>query len=1162
MSDFVHLHVHSEYSLLDGAIRVKDLVEQAAMQEMPAVALTDHGNMFGAIKFYKACLEANITPLLGCEMYVAPGSRHTKEQKPGREIAYHLVLLAENLDGWKNLTYLVSMGHLEGFYYRPRIDRELLEKHNEGLIALSACLHGEVAHALVQGREDKAGEAARFYRDLFGEENFFIELQDAGIEEQRRINPGLVSIAKELGLGTVATNDCHYLRKEDAKAHDILLCIQTGKTVMDQDRMRFSTDEIYFKSAAEMAELFPDYPEAITNTGLIAQRCQVELPLGRTLFPKFTPANGKTVEEEFVERAREGLKRRFEEFKRRGIEVDEDEYWQRLEYEIDVISRMGFPGYFLVVADFITWAKEQDIPVGPGRGSAAGSLVSYSMRITDLDPILYGLFFERFLTLERKSMPDIDIDFCEARRSQVLAYVRDKYSKNNVAQIITFGTLSARAVIRDVGRALGLSYGEVDRIAKLVPNRLKIKLKSAVKEEPRLKAMMDEDPRVAELISVARRLEGLPKNASTHAAGVVISPNDIVEYLPLHRATKHDSAGDLDLAVTQFDMKDVEKVGLIKFDFLGLKTLTVIDNAVHMIRRGPETDFDIDAIPMNDAPTYALVSRGETSGIFQLESSGMRALLTRLLPSRFEDVIALVALYRPGPLESGMVDDFVERKHGRAKVTYPHPDLEPILKETHGVIVYQEQVMEIARVLAGYSLGEGDILRRAMGKKIPEIMAEQRSRFLSGAKEAGVDPKLAGDIFDLIDKFAGYGFNKSHSASYAMIAYQTAYLKEHFPVQFMAALLTSETNNTDKVVRYIAECRDMEIDVLPPDVNESDTAFTVAGEGSTSIRFGLGAVKNVGASAIESIALKRDEGGLYRGLSDFCERVDLRKVNRRVIESLIKCGAFDFTGAPRAALLIYLDEAMAKGQAIQRAAANGQTSMFDAFATDDGTSGGADDPPKVDEWRESKRLAFEKEALGFYITGHPLDSYADLLGRVTDYDTAKLQSAKDKSVVRIGGVVIDKKEIMSKKGRMAFISVEDLHGTVEVVVFSDVFEAGVELLDGEAPVLITAEVDRDESGVKLLAKSISPLAEAQAQTIVRYVVTIPGQPWSRQRLTELKSLLIRHRGPCRTFLRLELDDNSQVTVALPEAFRVTPSDELTAAVTALLGPETVERYFA
>ncbi|HTY20677.1 MAG TPA: DNA polymerase III subunit alpha, partial [Geobacteraceae bacterium] len=872
-TDFVHLHLHTQYSLLDGAIRLTDLIAKAKEYGMPAVAATDHGNMFGAIEFYEKCTAAGIRPIIGAEVYVAPGSRFAKESGNGHDgiTNFHLILLCENHQGYRNLSRLVSAGFKEGFYYKPRIDKELLAECSEGLIALSACLKGEVAYLCGRNRIEEAIGVARWYAETFPG-SYYLELQENTLAEQDVANKRLLEIASELSLPLAATNDCHYLNRGDARAHEVLLCIQTGKTMNDTSRMRFSADEFYFKSPDEMAGAFHYAPEAVANTVRIAERCNLELDFKTYHFPEYHKNDDKSLDETLEEEAIAGLKERLAVIGAKDPEfgaTQESAYFDRLHQELDCIREMKFPGYFLIVADFINWAKKRGIPVGPGRGSAAGSLVAYAIRITDIDPIPYNLLFERFLNPERISMPDIDVDFCQDRREEVIQYVADKYGRDKVCQIITFGTMAARGVIRDVGRALDMPYGEVDRIAKMVPEILGITLERALQQEPKLKEMSGADPRVQELLDIALRLEGLARHASTHAAGVVVAPRVMEEFCPVYKDQKSGSI------TTQYSMKYVEKIGLVKFDFLGLKNLTVIDNAVKLIRGGSDPDFDISSLRDDDQATYQLLQSGNTTGVFQLESSGMQGLLIKLKPSCFEDIIAVVALYRPGPLGSGMVDDFIDRKHGRKRVVYDLPQLEPILKDTYGVIVYQEQVMQIARTLGGYSLGGADLLRRAMGKKDPAGMAREKDKFLAGAKGKGIDARKAEAIFDLMAKFAEYGFNKSHSAAYAMVAYQTAFLKAHFPVEFMAALLTEDMGNTDKVIKNIADCREMGIDVLPPDINDSDLSFRVLGN---SIRFGLGAVKNVGESAIEAILDARGKG-LFKDIFDFCERVDLRRVN-------------------------------------------------------------------------------------------------------------------------------------------------------------------------------------------------------------------------------------------------------------------------------------------
>ncbi len=1149
---FVHLHTHTQYSLLDGAIRLPDLMKRAIELGMDTVAMTDHGNMFGAIHFQLAAQKAGLKPVIGCEVYVAPGDRRDREHRPGQEIANHLVLLAKDLEGYRNLVRLVSAGYTEGFYYKPRIDMELLKQHHEGLIALSACLHGKVPSLLMNERADQAEAAAQELATIMGEGNFFLELQDAGLAEQKKVNPGLIDIAQRLGLGLVATNDCHYLRREDHEAHDVLLCIQTGKTVDATDRMKLSA-EIYYKTPDEMNDLFGHVDGAISNSVDIAARCNVEIPLGQLRFPVFHLDNGETAEDRLKAEAREGLEERIKELTARGQAIDKQEYADRLAYELDVLIQMGFAGYFLVVADFINWAKDHGIPVGPGRGSAAGSLVAYSMRITDLDPIRYGLIFERFLNIERKSMPDIDVDFCMDRRPEVIEYVTGKYGADRVAQIITYGSMQARAVIRDVGRALNVPYAEVDQIAKLVPTKLGIRLDEALDSEPRLVERMKADPSVRKLIDIARSLEGLPRHASTHAAGVVIGDVPLNEVVPLYRNPSDESV------VTQFDMKCVEKAGLIKFDFLGLKTLTVIALAVDMVRANHDPEFAIEGIDLDDEPTYDLLSRGDTTGVFQLESSGMKELLAKLKPEVFEDVIALVALYRPGPLESGMVDDFVARKHGQKKVKYFLPELEPVLKETYGVIVYQEQVMEIARRLAGYSLGDGDILRRAMGKKDPKVMSQQKERFLEGALEHGIKRDASGNLFDLIEKFAGYGFNKSHSAAYALIAFQTAYLKAHFPLEFMAALLTSEVNDTDKVMAHIGECREHGLTVLPPDINLSQLNFTVADQ---AIRFGLAAVKNVGRGAVLAILDARAEGGEFSGLHDMCERVDLRKVNRRVLESLVKCGAFDSTGAHRAQLMAVLDEALEHGQKVRRDIDAGQGSIFDLMGGE-GAGPAAPELPGVPLWGEADRLSYEKEAIGFYITGHPLSGLQDEIKRLGTLDTVALKAASDGMSVTLAGVAAKVKQKITKKGdRMAFVDLEDLKGTVEVICFPDCFAKAEEHLNGDEPLLVKGTVDKDERGVKLKATSVEPLSGAAQTRTTRLRLRLEAPGLTREQLVLLRQTLDKHPGPCRVSLHLRVPGKGEAVLMLPGQYRVAAEPALIDSVNQLFGHPVVEPVLA
>ncbi|MDD2856273.1 MAG: DNA polymerase III subunit alpha, partial [Desulfuromonadaceae bacterium] len=1058
----------------------------------------------------------------------------------------------------KNLSYLSSAGYKEGFYYRPRIDRELLSGHSEGLIAMSACLKGEVAMQCGRNRMEDAIATARWYSELFPD-RYYIELQENTIPEQDTVNKRLMEVASELKLPLVATNDCHYLNREDARAHEVLLCIQTGKTMSDPTHMKFSVDEFYIKSPEEMAKAFNYAPEAVGNTLKIAERCNLDLAIdGKTYyFPHFEPPVGLNHDDMLRDLATEGLKERMKTIlaKYPDMTLEQQQgYFDRLETELKCISEMQFPAYFLIVSDFIRWAKNKGIPVGPGRGSAAGSLVAYAIKITDLDPLPYNLLFERFLNPERISMPDIDVDFCQDRRGEVIQYMVEKYGRDRVCQIITFGTMGAKAVIRDVGRALNIGYGEVDQIAKLIPDDLKMTLNKALLQEPKLKEISAADPQVKDLLDTALCLEGLTRHASTHAAAVVVAPDQLEEFLPLYKDQKTGSIN------TQFSMKYVELVGLVKFDFLGLKNLTVIENAVKLVRVNIP-DFDITTLRDDDQESYDLISAGNTTGVFQLESSGIKEMLVKLKPSCFEDVIAACALYRPGPLGCGMVDDFIERKHGRQQVVYDLPELEPILKDTYGVIVYQEQVMQISRTLAGYSLGQADLLRRAMGKKDAKEMDRQKDTFLAGAKSLQIDTKKAEAIFDQMAKFAEYGFNKSHSAAYALIAYQTAYLKAHYPVEFMAALLSCDMDSTEKVVKNISDCREQGIEVLPPDINSSGQSFTVVGQ---SMRFGLGAVKNVGGGAIEAILDARKDG-TFKDLYDFCERVDLRKVNKRVIESLIKCGAFDSTQSTRSSLMDGLEAASNYGQKIQEERASAQVSLFGTEETTRGNGQGGMKLPNLPEWHDKEKLALEKEALGFLITGHPLDRYIDDIKRLRNTEIADMPELPDGSEVRICGIVCGLKEIITKKGlgeKMGFVTIEDLSGTVEVTVFSDIYANTLNLLKSDDPLLIVGKLEKGEKGAKILVQGqkeggnewqkknrgptgeIKLLSEARAETTKKVTFILNVEVTQPDQITRLKETIERHPGAVPSTIQFVIPSRSRSIMPLPLEMNVSASDDL------------------
>jgi DNA polymerase III subunit alpha len=1192
--NFVHLHLHTEFSLLDGACRIDELLDQAARLKMPALAVTEHGNMFSSVIFHDHAKQRGVKPILGCEVYVAPGSRLARSGTIG-ETANHLVLLAETNQGYHNLIKLVSAGYTDGFYYKPRIDKDLLAQHAKGLIGLSSCLKGEVATEIRTGRERKALEAAGQFRDILGAGNFFLELQYQGIDEQLVVNKGLAPIARELNLPLVATNDVHYLTQGDHHPHDILLCIGTGKTVNDRDRLRYHGDQFYLKTGDEMCRVFGEIPDALANTLRIAERCQVDIPSDRNHLPNFAVPPSYTLNDYFEHIVREGFKERLPRLKALlasgALRHTLEEYETRLSYEIEMIKRMEYPGYFLIVWDFIRHAREKSIPVGPGRGSAAGSLVAYSLRITDIDPLDYDLIFERFLNPERVSLPDIDIDFCERRRGEVIEYVTQKYGRENVAQIITFGTMKARAVVRDVGRSLDIPFADVDRVAKLIPPTLDMTLDKALEEVPQLKQASEQDERVKELLSVARRLEGMTRHASVHAAGVVIAPKSITEFAPLYK-------GKNDEITTQWAMKEIERIGLLKMDFLGLSTLTLLTDAVEHIRNTTGTVLDLDAIPLDDSKTYQIFAEGATYGIFQFESSGMREILRKAKPQRLDDLIALNALYRPGPLRSGMVDDFIARKHGKVKVTYEVKELEPILADTYGVIAYQEQVMRIASVLAGFTLGEADLLRKAMGKKKADVMQAQRTKFVEGAVRRGINEKKATKIFDLMEHFAGYGFNKSHSTAYALLAYQTAYLKANYPWHFAAALLTIEAENTDKLAMYLAECRDRDIPVFPPDINQSQLAFTVT---PTGVRFGLTAVKNVGAGAIASILSVRAAQGRITSLHALCDELDLRLVNKRVLESLVKAGAFDSFGTGkestlgelRARLMATIDQACEFGARRQRDRELGQAQLFGGTSDDSGEVAGdiPTGPTNVDAWTEAQQLAYEKEALGLYFSGHPIDRVAAELkafGAKTISDltetaasAATVAPAPQPSgtngrspangtnesrrngggEVAIGGIIASIRPLKTRRGdRMAVITLEDPQGSIEVVIFPETFTKSASILQTGAMVVARGKVEVDEETTRMTAIEVMPI-EAMRQRMSRELsIKLTSPPHGRQTFEALADVFARHRGDRRVVLELELRDQQpplRLRAGLAAQVRVRPSDQLASEVERICGAGTV-----
>lgn len=1145
-SDFVHLHVHTQYSLLDGMIRLHELFKKAKDFAMPAIALTDHGNMFGAIDFYKQAYAAGIKPIIGCELYVAPRSRFDKTTSSIGEATRHLVVLVKNMQGYKNLMRLTSAAHIEGFYYRPRVDKELLAQCSEGLIASSACLHGEIASHIVRGNMDEARKSALDYLKIFGEDNFFLEIMENGIPEQKIANEGLIELSKELSIGLIATNDCHYLNQEHAEAHNVLLCIQTGKTVEDTDRMALSSDQFYVRSPEEMHTLFAQTPEAIANTVAIAERCNLTFEFGKFYLPKFEVKNPEETLEVYLERkAVEGLEKLIPtimKYQKEDEATVREKYNKRLHIELEIIKKMGFAGYFLIVSDFIKHAKHNDVPVGPGRGSAAGSLVAYAIRITDIDPLRYGLFFERFLNPDRISMPDIDIDFCQERRGEIIKYVTEKYGKDKVTQICTFGKMLAKGVIRDVGRALNVPYSEADRIAKLVPNVLNITLADAFKQEPRFDEERKKNQQIDKLLSLSLVLEGLNRHSSVHAAGVVISDVPLVERVPLF-APKDD-------IVSQYSMKDIETVGLTKFDFLGLKTLTVIRNAINFIKESHNIDININDLPLDDRKTYELLMKGETDGVFQLESSGMKDLLVNFKPDHIEDVIALIAAYRPGPMK--MIPDFIARKHGKQQITYELPQLEPILKETYGIILYQEQVMQIANVIGGYTMAQADTLRKMMGKKQVAAMEKEKPKFLEGAKKQHIHDNKAKTIWDQMETFAEYGFNKSHSAAYAIITYQTAYLKAHYPVAFMAALLTSEKDNRDKIIKHMSNCKEMGINVLPPDINESQKDFSVSGE---NIRFGLAAVKNVGEAAIESVIAMRQKEK-FSSFMDFLTRVDLRKVNKRVIESLIKCGAFDSLGYYRRQLTECCEAAMDEAGRKQKQLLSNQASFFDDL-DDSGSSienaSGSYQIPDLPEWDHKELLSIEKETLGFYISGHPLYGYADKLKFVTNTDSSTLGTKRDKDTIAIAGVISSLTERTTKrKDIMCNVVLEDLQGSVSIIFWADVYKKYYDLLHADEPVVIQGTIDVGDEALKIIAQDVIPLAKALENPYKQIRFMIDAHKVSPDNIISFSNAMKKYHGKYDSYIHI-VNEKSETIVYLGDELRLDINDRMKREADSILG---------
>ncbi len=1149
---FVHLHFHTCYSLLDGLCQVEATMDRALELGMSAVAISDHGVMYGVMDFYKTAKDKGVKPIIGCEAYLAYGSMHEKQRQAGQKgQTFHQLLLAEDMEGYRNLTHLTTRAHLEGFYYKPRIDRELLAKHAKGLIATSTCFKGEIPQRILDDDMDGAFELAGLYEEIMGKGNFFLELQDHGIPEQRKIMQGLLEIHKRTKIPLVATNDVHYIRQEHAEAHEVMLCMQTSTVMSDPKRMRYTSNEFYMKSGQEMWALFGDYPEALTNTVAIAERCNVEFNLGKDLrFPLYQVPDAETPKNYLTQLIKEGLKDRY------GMEdpeqptTDHERVIQkRYHHELAVIETTGFINYFLVVWDFINFAREQKIPVGPGRGSGAGSLVAYALGITDIDPLEYNLIFERFLNPERVSPPDFDIDFCQARREEVIEYVKDKYGRDSVAQIITFGTLGAKTVLRDLGRVLEVPFAYCDRLAKMVPEDPKMTLEKALQDNPEFKTATETEDHARLIMKYARVLEGNPRNPGTHAAGVILGDEPLINLIPL-------SMDKDEQVVTQYEMKPLEEIGLLKLDFLGLKTLTVIQEAVDHVRETRGLELDLADLPMDDEKTFALLNRGDTVAVFQVESKGMRDLLRRIGLSRFEDLIAMIALYRPGPMN--MLDDFIARKHGKVDLRYDHPLLEPILKETYGVMLYQEQVQFAANSLAGFSLGQGDLLRRAMGKKKKEEMVSQRKAFVDGCKKTNDIPaRVAEKIFDNIERFSGYGFNKSHSAAYAVLSWQTAYLKAHYPAEFMAAVCSCDMNNADKLPIFIAEAQEMGLKILPPNVNESQVRFKPEAEG---IRFGMAGIKNVGVAAVEAIIREREARGPFTGLVDFCARMGAQNVNKKVVESLVKCGAFDFTGMCRAQLFNGIEFAVQRAAAEMKDQLAGQASLFDLLESPAETEDApvAEELPEVEPWSSSEMLAAEKELLGFYISGHPLTEHAWEMERYSLAHYKDVQELAPGAMTRVGGLVTHLTKRFTKKTQEPFANfqLETLEGSIEVVAFPSTYRDFGVYLEENAPVFVCGEMDRNEQ-MKIKAAEIYPVREIHRHFSRRVSVHVPEVQVEDKVLERIRAIVQKYPGDVPMTLCLLFDDGKKVFISTDRLYRVNPQLELVESLEQVLGEGSV-----
>ena len=1157
---FSHLHLHTQYSLLDGACRIGDLMEHAKEIGMESLAITDHGNLYGTLKFYRKAVSSGLRPIIGCEIYVAPNSRFDQDSSgpDGKKPYSHLILLCEDNQGYKNLCELSTAAFLEGFRYKPRVDKELLRKHSAGLIAMSACLGGEIPQKIRRGQQQQALEAAIEYRDIFGEGNFFLEIQDHGLPDQKPVNKELVEIHRETGIPLTVTNDVHFLKREDYDAHEVLLCIQTKSTRKERDetgKMAY-TREHYFKSGAEMWERFGDIPEALENTVEIARRCHFTFDKGSKHYPRFAVPEGETLDSYFEKMSRQGFDRRLAEgLLAKSGSHSREEYEDRFLMEIELIKKMQLAGYFLIVWDFVQYAKRQSIPVGPGRGSATGSFISYCLGITDLDPLKYDLLFERFLNPERISMPDIDIDFCMRGRSRVIEYVREKYNRDNVAQIITLGEMKARLAIRDVGRALAVPRDKVDKVAKMIPEEVGVTLDKALSISPQLKDEYEKDAEVREVVDIAKRIEGLSRHSGIHAAGVVIAPRPITEYCALQKGIGKDEV------TTQFEKDEIESLGLLKMDFLGLKTLTILYDALALIASSGETPPVIEEIPLDDKATLELFGRGETDGVFQFESGGMKEILRHLKPKRFEDIIVLNALYRPGPLDAGMIGEYIARAHRKKKADVPLPEVEHILGQTLGIIVYQEQVMLIAQHLAGFTLGQADTLRKAMGKKDHSAIQGMRKQFLEGCKKKDVDQGKAEALFDAMETFGGYGFNKSHSAAYSLLAYQTAYLKAHYPTAFMAATLSVLSDNAEEVLKYINSCREMGIDLLPPDVNRSQEGFTIEGRG---VRYGLGAIKNVGSASVQAVLQARARVGRFRDLFHFCEEVERAHLNKRVLENLVRSGAFDCFAVERWDVEASLDDAVAAGLRRQSEKARGQARLFGADE-----SRPENDTPryaKAKKWSDRERFAFEKQSLGFYLSGHPLMELQPVLRKFVTHTIEELGRVNDAAEVTVGGVVTQWRQKKSKKqeGTMyGVLTLEDLEGRVEVILFSEAYTRYGAKVAKDAPMLVVGKVAREEQAIKIRASQVVPLGEADVllERATGVLLKVPESLCSEDWLEDLGRTLKSNRGELPVYLDMGMEDGRVARFLLSGEMKVSSGKDLHGALEDLLGRDRVQYLF-